>query len=206
MANREICVSTDRQCAERNFVLPENDEQINELFAACLPRLQKAARKMLRNPEDCEDALQDGLLLAFRKLHQFEGRSSFFTWLYSIVRNTSRGHYRKNAAYQFVSIDPVSSDQEAHSESADFVEKRPSPEETCIRNERSQILRKATQEIPARYQPAIRSFYFEGLGEELTARQLHLTLGALKSQLHRSRRMLTSRIRKSHLARRRRFQ
>jgi len=49
-----------------------SEEQINELFASCLPRLRKASRKMLANQQDCNDALQDGLLLAFRKLHQFD--------------------------------------------------------------------------------------------------------------------------------------
>jgi DNA-directed RNA polymerase specialized sigma24 family protein len=54
-----------------------SEAEVNELFAVCLPKLKKATRRMLRNEEDSEDALQDGLLLAFRKLHQFQGRSAF---------------------------------------------------------------------------------------------------------------------------------
>ena len=53
---------------------------------------------MLRNPQDCEDALQEGLLLAFRNLNQFQGRSKFSTWLHSIVRNAARTHVRKRNA------------------------------------------------------------------------------------------------------------
>jgi DNA-directed RNA polymerase specialized sigma24 family protein len=65
------------QMSEGCLPIYVSEEEINELFAACLPKLKKAARRMLRNQQDCEDALQEGLLLAFRKLHQFEGRSVF---------------------------------------------------------------------------------------------------------------------------------
>jgi DNA-directed RNA polymerase specialized sigma24 family protein len=33
------------------------------------------------NAEEAEDALQDGLLSAFRNLRSFKGHSKFFTWL-----------------------------------------------------------------------------------------------------------------------------
>lgn len=177
-----------------------SEAQINELFASCLPRLRKASRKMLVNQQDCEDALQDGLLLAFRKLHQFEGRSSFLTWLYSIVRNTSRMHYRKTAGRRGLSLESESPSGDLLFSENDFVENRPSPEQACIEQERSEILREAARELPAKYHPAIYLFHLEGFGEAETARRLRITPSALKSQLHRSRRMLTSRIRKSHLA------
>ena len=184
----------------KNLPVNMTEAEVNELFSTCLPRLKKATRKMLSNQQDCEDALQDGLLLAFRKLHQFEGRSSFLTWLHSIVRNTSRRHYRKNAGRQYISLDPVAPDQDQFVQKAEFVETRPSPEDICIQNERSEILRKSAQEMPAKYQPAIQYFHLEGLGEEETARRLQVSASALKSQLHRSRQMLTSRIRKSYVA------
>ncbi len=177
-----------------------SEAEINDLFAACLPKLKKATRKMLGNPQDCEDALQEGLLLAFRKLHQFEGRSSFSTWLHSIVRNTSRSHYRKTAGRQTVSLESDISDTAESFPKPGLAETRPSPEEICIQNERSEILRRTARTMPARYRPAIQHFHIEGLGEEETARRLHMTVSALKSQLHRSRRVLILRMRGSHLA------
>ena len=179
-----------------------SEAEVNELFVACLPKLKNAARRMLKNQEDCEDALQDGLLLAFRKLNQFEGRSSFLTWLYSIVRNTSRVHYRKMAGRQAISLESDASATAPSLPDSEFMEKRPSPEELCILNERSEILRKVVREMPARFQPAIQFFHLEGLGEEETARRLQVTVGALKSQIHRSRRMLICKAQRSYIARR----
>jgi RNA polymerase sigma-70 factor (ECF subfamily) len=174
--------------------------EVNELFASCLPRLKKAARTMLSNEQDSEDALQDALLLAYRKLDQFEGRSSFLTWLHSIVRNTSRVHYRKNIARQMVSIEPQDADRVPLTAKQEFVETRPSPEEICIQKERSEILRRTTRRMPPRYRPAIQFFHLEGLGEQETARRLRISESALKSQLHRSRRILTSRIRRVYVS------
>jgi hypothetical protein len=62
-----------------------NEAEINELFAVCLPKLKKATRRLMRDHQDCEDALQEGLLLAFRKLNQFEGRSPFLTCRWSSI-------------------------------------------------------------------------------------------------------------------------
>jgi len=182
----------------RTLTLPINmtEAEVNELFASCLPKLKKATRKMLRDPQDAEDALQDGLLLAFRKLHQFQGRSAFATWLHSIVRNSCRMYYRKSNADRIFLVEPERTNEGSLLVESTFVETRPTPEEQCIQCERSDILRRATEELPAKYHKAITYFHMEGLGEEEAARRLRMTRSALKSQLHRSRRLLTARLRK----------
>jgi RNA polymerase sigma-70 factor (ECF subfamily) len=45
--------------------------------------------QMLASIEDAEDALQDALLKAWRRLGQFEGRSSVRTWLYTIATRSA---------------------------------------------------------------------------------------------------------------------
>lgn len=51
--------------------------------------------KFLGNPEDAEEIAQDSLLQVFHKIHQFEGRSQFKTWLYKIVHNFCRNRISK---------------------------------------------------------------------------------------------------------------
>jgi len=184
----------------REEVLPVQlgEAEVNALFVSCLPMLRKTTRRMLRNVQDSEDVMQDSLLLAFRKLHLFEGRSSFSTWLHSIARNCSRIHFRKENAQRgaFVELAP---DQDQLLLERGCVETRPSPEELCIQRELSDILRRTTEELPTKYHDAIKCFHLDGLGERETARRLRMTPSALKAQLHRSRRILTSRIRSSYI-------
>ena len=174
------------------------EAEVNALFASCLPTLRKTAKRMMRNVEDSEDVLQDGLLLAFTNLHQFEGRSSFSTWLHSIVRNCSLMHFRRQNSQRGAIVDLPPEKKELLIEQG-CPDVRPSPEDLCIQHERSDILRRMTGELPAKYHTAIRYFHLDGLGEVETARRLGMTPSALKAQLHRSRRILTCRIRAVYL-------
>src|SRR6267378_4001593 len=54
---------------------------LTTLFARDRAKLYRTAFSLLRNKEDAEDALQDGLLSAYVNLRSFEGRSRFSTWL-----------------------------------------------------------------------------------------------------------------------------
>lgn len=182
---------------QKAFPLPVHmsDLELNDLFASCMPALKKAAMRMLRNTQDSEDILQEGLLSAVRNLHQFEGRSSFSTWLHSIVRNASRMYYRKSPGFHTTPINLASIEGSGPSEVDCVPDLRPSPEEAAIRQERSDILITLVRELPTRQQAAIESFYVQGLGERETSIHLGVTESALKAQLHRSRRTLTRRIR-----------
>ena len=171
--------------------------ELNELFAECIPKLRKVARRMFRNEQDSEDALQEALLLAFRKIHQFEGRSSFSTWVHTIVRNTSRAYYRKATAHPTVSTDTTNEGEEGLTERRAFIDERPTPEQNYLEQERSEIFRRAAEQLPENHHAAVRLFYSLGLGEKATAEALGITLSALKAQLHRSRILLSYRIRKN---------
>jgi len=171
--------------------------ELNDLFAECIPKLRKVARRMFRNQQDSEDALQEALLLAFRKIDQFEGRSSFSTWVHTIVRNTSRAYYRKATAHPTVSTDAPNEGEESLAEHRAFVDERPTPERSYLQQERSEIFQNAAEQLPENQHAAVLLFYSLGLGEKATAEALGITISALKAQLHRSRILLSYRIRKN---------
>ncbi|HTF19897.1 MAG TPA: sigma-70 family RNA polymerase sigma factor [Chryseolinea sp.] len=53
------------------------------------------ALKILGNEEEAQDAAQEGFIKAYQQIHQFEGKSKFSTWLYTIVYRTAIAQ-RKN--------------------------------------------------------------------------------------------------------------
>jgi RNA polymerase sigma-70 factor, ECF subfamily len=162
--------------------------ELDELFATCMPKLAKTARRLARTAEDSEDLLQDSLLSAFKNLHQFQGRSKFATWVYSIVRNNARMRFRKAVAHRYCSLEAqISVCEELPLESASA----PSPdaEETCIENERSRILRKMLRTVPPGYRTVLQ------LCKD-AAEQLGMTLSSLKTRLHRARKSVAAKIRR----------
>ncbi len=58
-----------------------------ELYLAHRLRFLMIAMRCLRNFDDAEEAVQEGFLLAHKRLSQFDGRSSMTTWLFRIVVN-----------------------------------------------------------------------------------------------------------------------
>lgn len=89
-----------------------SDSEIVELCKEELPSDLTAYRELLRRYEglvyntcakyigskqDAEEVAQDALIQVFHKIHQFEGRSAFKTWLYKIVQNYCRNRISKLA-------------------------------------------------------------------------------------------------------------
>jgi RNA polymerase sigma factor (sigma-70 family) len=159
---------------------------------------------MLRNPQDCEDTLQEGLLLAFRNLNQFQGRSKFSTWLHSIVRNAARTQVRKTKCRPQCSWEELSDLGESTVERL-TVDLSLSPADECALREKSGILLQAMQELPSRYQAALRLCDVDGVDSKEAARRLGITACGLKTYLFRARRFVTKRIRLKYLLRRERF-
>lgn len=90
-------------------------------FSELVKRHQKVLlRVVLRFTRDldlAEDVLQDSFVKAYQKIHQFEGRSSFKSWLFRIAINTAKNKLRSLKKEQ-VSIDDVQVSKGAEAESA----------------------------------------------------------------------------------------
>jgi RNA polymerase sigma-70 factor, ECF subfamily len=89
-------------------VLAEFEAMIRQhaarIYAVCL--------RIVRDPELARDVQQDALLTAYRKLPEFEGRSSLSTWMCGIARHTAMNRVRKREELLAEDglVDPVSPD------------------------------------------------------------------------------------------------
>lgn len=77
--------------------LPQELTSYRELVRRHEGLVYNICMKFLGSPEDAEEVAQDSLLQVFHKIHQFEGRSAFKTWLYKIVHNFCRNRISKIA-------------------------------------------------------------------------------------------------------------
>lgn len=65
------------------------------------------ARRMVHDSEDARDCVQEAFFLAFKNIHSFEGRSSIWTWLRSIVVNVALMRLRYRRRRPEISIEDV---------------------------------------------------------------------------------------------------
>jgi RNA polymerase sigma-70 factor, ECF subfamily len=170
---------------------PINDrEALNEIFARNRSRLYKTALRLMRNHEDAEDALQDGLLSAYRNLSGFKGRSQLTTWLTRIVVNAALMRLRKKRAVIMISLDQPSAGDDRPL-AAKIPDSKPNPEELYTRNERLQILDRAVQKLSPAYRQTFLLREVQGMSVKEASEASGVPSGSLKAQLHRARRRLT---------------
>ena len=70
-------------------------EAFGDLVRRHQDRLYNAVVHIVGCPSDAEDVLQDAFILAPTKLATFQGRSSFFTWIYRLTVNCALSHRRR---------------------------------------------------------------------------------------------------------------
>jgi RNA polymerase sigma-70 factor, ECF subfamily len=155
------------------------------LFARYRHRLFYTALRVLRNSEDAEDALQDGMLCAYRHLDRFEGRSQFFTWLTRIVINAALMRRRKASSRPSVSLDETPRDCELPA-SERVMYRGPSPEQMLQVSEINKMIRQLS--------PILRTAFVlrhvQGYSNGEAANTLGVTQNTLKSRGWRARRQL----------------
>lgn len=166
-----------------------NRAALEGLFALNMPQLYRAATRLLQNPEDSEDALQDAMLSAFLHLDQFQGRSRMSTWMYTIVSNAARKQLRGRKHMQITSIADDATDHEmedARCVQKVLVDSRPNPEEACTWEERSRILKERVKYLPLNYRCVIQMCIIDDLPRREAAHKLGVSVGTVKARLHRA--------------------
>jgi RNA polymerase sigma-70 factor, ECF subfamily len=165
---------------------------VNQLFAQCIPRLRKVAARFFCNEQDSEDALQDGLLSAFRHLNQFRGRARFTTWMHVIVANAARSELRRRRSRPLTSSIDEPLSKQGDLCAADIVaDPHCELDEHFDQVEQYGILKQAVQELPPMWRGVIQLYDIEGLQMKDVAAKLGLTLSTTKTYHFRaSRRIL----------------
>jgi RNA polymerase sigma-70 factor, ECF subfamily len=167
------------------------------VFAGHSERLYRTAYSVLRNKEDAEDALQDGLLNAYQHLSSYEGRSSFSTWLTRIVINSALMIRRTKHAHPEASLDEIL-DSQSEKLPRGAIDPRPNPEETCAAIEMERLIQAQVRELPPTLRTAIRVRQTKRGPAAQSSHALGISTSAFKSRMHRARRKLASRPRRSH--------
>lgn len=168
-------------------------QAVETLFRRYQRPLFQTALRVLGNTEDAEDALQDGLLSAYRNLRRFEGRSQFSTWLTRIVINAALMKRRSAKARPAISLDEPPRDDELPAAER-FADDSPNPEQLYTGTE----LREMINENLDQLSPLLRSAFVlrevQGYSTGEAAKKLGVTENTLKARLWRARHQLADRL------------
>ena len=136
--------------------------------------LYSFVRRMITDPDETKDVLQNVFVKAWNGLGTFRGDSQLYSWLYRIAHNESITHLKKMRRGLFVSNDLVierlttTLDSSEHF-SGDAIEKK---------------LQRAVMRLPAKQRAVFTMKYFEAMKYEEMSRVTGTSVGALKASYH----------------------
>jgi RNA polymerase sigma-70 factor, ECF subfamily len=163
-------------------------QAFEELVLRHRQRVLAFARHITNNREDAADVAQESFHKALLHLGAFQEKSRFSTWLTRIAMNEAFMLLRRRRGV--VEVLPENEDGKLRSTSTTFVDRRPSPEETCWRRERIELLTAAINRLG----PTIRrTLLLRDIGERSvkeTAQILGTSTSAAKARLFHGRQRL----------------
>ena len=142
--------------------------------------------RMLGNPQDAEDVLQNTFINVLTHIAEFQGRSSLATWLYRIAANEALMLLRKKKPE--VNLDDFETDENAEDLlPTQFVDWSALPEDQLLSGEGKQMLDQVIQTLPESLRLVFLMRDVEGLSIKETAEALNLTETNVKTRLLRAR-------------------
>ncbi|MEP0805738.1 MAG: sigma-70 family RNA polymerase sigma factor [Chloroflexota bacterium] len=174
---------------EKTWVLQAqqgSDEAFTQLVETYQKPVYNLCYRMLGEPESAEDAAQETFLRAYQSLHRYDASRPFGTWILSIAAHFCIDTLRRKKFAMF-SMD-VETDDGATFELPDA--SAPDPETESVRKEQRDRLHLLLKKLDATDRAAVILRYWYDFSEVEIANSLNLTVSAVKSRLHRSRRAL----------------
>lgn len=166
----------------------------DELWSCHANRLFWTTYRITRNRQDAEDAMQDALLNAFVHIQNFDGRSSFMTWLQRIAMNSALMILRRNRSALHVSLDDAG-DGDGQTGVAALRDTAPDPEAYCARREREAILANAIHQLRPHFRQAVILQKLEERTTSEVAQIMSISVSAAKARIFRAKNTLKKSLR-----------
>jgi len=162
-----------------------------ELFEILMRRynqtLYRVIRGYLKDQKEIQDAMQNTYLKAFDKLYQFQGNSSFSTWLIRIGMNEALARIKNIKKDNLVYLNSGDTGKEMFNQIPD---KQMNPEKKFIHQEAQQMLEHAIDALPEKYRVVYILKEIEGLTNEEVEKTVGITESNIKVRLHRAKLLL----------------
>ena len=164
------------RCGHRTAQAELYRRYADAMFATCL--------RMCRTREDAEDVLQHAFAHVFKKFDRFRGESTVGAWIKRIVINHCLNHLKRDRA-RYVELADVHAP----------VDEPPDDPEPLYS---VAAVRAAVAELPDGFRAVVTMYLFEGFDHGEIAAVLGISEQTSKSQYHRAKARLRSRLTQLH--------
>lgn len=181
----------DRDLVER--VQKGDEAAFKELFDRYHRRAFAVAFGVVKNKQDALDIVQDAFIKVHRHIGNFQGSSSFYTWLYRIVMNLSIDHVRRGKKGKDLDYDDrVGRDVSDVAGDGALLPRilDGNPGKTALRKELTEAIKAALEELPEYHRAVILLREVEGLSYEEMSKILKVPKGTIMSRLFHARKKM----------------
>jgi RNA polymerase sigma-70 factor (ECF subfamily) len=170
----------------------ESFERLATLFQK---KIYALSFNLTRNAMDSEDVTQEVLLTLFKKIHTFQGKSAFSSWVYRITLNATYMKLRSRKKDQSISIEELLPSFNGSGFQQEKIQDwSENTESLLFDNETRETIQKAVDLLPEKEKIVFLLRDVEGLSTEKVGEILELTVPAVKSRLHRARLFLRKKL------------
>ncbi len=164
---------------------------LEKLLRRYQPMLLRFGLKMCRHRQDAEDVVQESMLAAVKNISSFRGSANVSTWLYTIARSFCIKKRRKS---KFAPAREESIEQDTRREVRTIASSANTPEEAAFSHELGHAMDKAIGDLEDNYREVLVLRDIEGLKADEVSEVLGISVAAVKSRLHRGRKILRSQL------------
>lgn len=177
----------DRELVER--AQGGDTRAFDQLVRKYTPKLYGLVYHMTSNREDTADLLQDIFAKAYRSLQRFLGKSSFYTWIYSISVNMTLNFLKKRGRRTILSLDDVDSGIQ---NDPDFIKvtTSSSPLRDVNLHELQKRLNEGMMKLSEDHRTVVTLYDIQGLQHSEISKILGVSEGTVRSRLFYAHRLL----------------
>ncbi|WP_308925546.1 RNA polymerase sigma factor RpoE [Janthinobacterium sp. J1-1] len=156
-------------------------------------RLMRLVSRLVHDPAEAEDVVQETFIKAYRALRHFRGDAAFYTWLYRIGINTAKNYLVTQSRRT-----PTSSETDAEqAESFDDGNKlrdNNTPESVLASKQIAATVNAAMDVLPIELRTAIVLREIEGLSYEEISEIMACPIGTVRSRIFRAREVIAEKL------------
>lgn len=165
-------------------------EAFEELVHRHRDKIYARAMMMMRNEDEALDLSQEAWVKSWQRLHQFQGDSSFATWMTRIVINLCLDQIRRQKKMRAESIEQI--EEEAGGVERQMPVEHVNPIEGLEKEELRKRIDEAMGKLTEAHRTVLVLHEFQGMEYKEIARKVGISIGTVMSRLFYARRRMAS--------------